>query len=67
MFAVKTRYIQDWGMRAKKALIDRNMSQAQLAKELGLSRPYVTSIINGKHNSDDTKQKICDYLGISSV
>lgn len=63
----KAKHIQPWGIKAKQALAARNMSIEQLAKEIGLSRPYVTHVINGGYLADDAKRKICDYLGISSV
>ena len=50
----------------KKAMIDRDMSIADLAAELNLSSAYVTRIINGTFIIPETKKRISKYLDISS-
>lgn len=37
----------EWGKAVKIALIEKDMNQVDLADKLGLSRSYVSSIING--------------------
>ena len=54
-----------WGKEAKKALIDRDMSVAELAEKLDLSRSYVSNVINGSFNYPEVRERICNYLGIT--
>lgn len=58
--------IPEWGKEVKKALIDKNMSTAELAEAINLSRSYVSNVINGNFNFPDVKQRISDYLGVPS-
>lgn len=62
-----TRVVPDWGKTVKKTLIDKDMSIAQLAKELDVSRPYLSNVINGALIYPELQRRICDYLGISSA
>lgn len=62
-----TRVVPDWGKTVKKTLIDRDMSMAQLAKELDISRPHLSNVINGALIYPELQKKICDYLGIPST
>lgn len=41
----------EWGKAVKIALIEKDMNQVDLADKLGLSRSYVSSIINGSVSS----------------
>ena len=60
------RKLSPWCKEVKKALIDRDMSIADLAAELNLSSTYVTRIINGTFIIPETKKRISKYLDISS-
>lgn len=60
------RKLSPWCKEVKKAMIDRDMSIADLAAELNLSSAYVTRIINGTFIIPETKQRISKYLDISS-
>lgn len=55
-----------WCKEVKKAMIDRDMSIADLAAELNLSSAYITRIINGTFIIPETKKRISKYLDISS-
>ena len=55
-----------WTKKAKKALIDKEMTVTDLARALNLSRNYVSLVINGKLVSDGAKEKICEYLNITA-
>lgn len=55
-----------WCKRAKKALIERNMSQSELAAKIGVKRAYVSQVLNGVSQSRPMIEKISEYLGISS-
>lgn len=60
------RKLSPWCKEVKKAMIDRDMSIADLAAELNLSSTYVTRIINGTFIIPETKKRISKYLDISS-
>ena len=60
------RKLSPWCKEVKKAMIDRDMSIADLAAELNLSSAYITRIINGTFIIPETKKRIPKYLDISS-
>ena len=60
------RKLSPWCKEVKKAMIDRDMSIADLAAELNISSAYVTRIINGTFIIPETKKRISKYLDISS-
>lgn len=60
------RKLSPWCKEVKKAMIDRDMSIADLAAELNLSSAYVTRIINETFIIPETKKRISKYLDISS-
>lgn len=60
------RKLSPWCKEVKKAMIDRDMSIADLAAELNLSSAYVARIINGTFIIPETKKRISKYLDISS-
>ena len=60
------RKLSPWCKEVKKAMIDRDMSIADLAAELNLSSAYVTRIINVTFIIPETKKRISKYLDISS-
>ena len=60
------RKLSPWCKEVKKAMIDRDMSIADLAAELNLSSAYITRIINGTFIIPETKKRISKYLDIST-
>lgn len=54
----------DWTKEVKKALIDKNITQKELADALGYSRQYVCNIINGVVTAQPAMDRVADYLGI---
>lgn len=60
------KIIPAWGKEVKKALIDKDMSVADLATQLDLSKSHVNNVINGTFNYPDIQQRICDYLGVAA-
>ena len=56
--------IPAWGKEVRKALIDREMTVEELAKEIGYSKGYVANNINGNFDFPDVRRSICAYLGI---
>lgn len=57
--------IPEWGKEVKKVLIDKDMSVTDLANELGLTREYVSKILNGSVRGGDVKTRILERLGLS--
>ncbi len=56
----------DWAVEAKCAMIRRNdMTVTELAREIGVSRPQVSAVINGTIVSPVIKAKIQNYLGLT--
>ena len=66
MCLLMKRKLSPWCKEVKKAMIDRDMSIADLAAELNLSSAYITRIINGTFIIPETKKRISKYLDISS-
>ncbi len=56
--------LSPWCKLAKKTMIDRDLEVNELADKLGLTRPYVSSILNGRVNSPVAVKKISDFLHI---
>ena len=56
--------LSPWCKEAKNTMIDRDLEVNDLAAELGMSRPYVSSILNGRVYSPVAVKKISDYLHI---
>lgn len=56
--------LSPWCKAAKKAMIDRDLEVNDLAEVLELSRPYVSSILNGRVYSPVAVKKISDFLRI---
>ena len=51
--------------RLKEARADRGLSQAALAKALGLGQTTIASIENGRNQSSGALVQIAEYLGVS--
>lgn len=59
--------LSDWAKDCRKTMIDRNnMTVTELAEALGISRTIISAVINGSRQSDDVRQRICDYLNVDS-
>lgn len=54
----------DFSIKVKKKLIDRRMSQRQLAEILGVTPGYISQTIYGYKNDETMKEKIRVILGI---
>lgn len=62
-----TNGLSDWAKDCRKTMIDRNnMTVTELAEALGISRTIISAVINGSRQSDDVRQRICDYLNVDS-
>ena len=53
-----------FGVKVKIALIQRNMSNKELAKKLGYSNSTISDVIFGRNCSERTKELIAEELGI---
>ena len=54
-----------WSVRVKIAMLERNMTVAELAKKIGRSRPYVPLVVSGKLIAPPTNRMISDVLNVS--
>ncbi len=59
-----TRVLSPWCKQAKHALIDRDMSVAELAEKIGRTREYTSAIVNGRSYSEAAVKEISDVLNI---
>ena len=55
---------QEWYIKAKKKLIEMNMSQKDLANAINVNYCVLCSVLNGKTLRKTVKDKICEYLKI---
>lgn len=60
-------FTPEWGREAQKMLAERHLSVTKLAKNLGMSRAYVSGVINGRVISPGAKEVICKYLDIKDA
>lgn len=60
------REITPLGIEIKKKLLDKHMSQLELAKKIGTSQNYITDIIHGRYPfiKSHILEKILDMLEI---
>lgn len=54
--------LSPWCKKAKIAMIQNDISVNDLAEELGCSRCYLSSTLNGKNTSIEIRRRISDYL-----
>lgn len=57
--------LSTWCKNAKIEMIRRDIKTTTLAKNLGMNRSYVSSILNGRVYSSPAVKRISDYLGIA--
>ena len=56
-----------FGKEVEKALIDRDMTKTDLAKELGISGAYLTDVLKGTRVGKDLKPKIAKLLELDYI
>lgn len=56
-----------FGKQIKKKLIDKNMTQRELAAKLGMQYKYLNYIIQGDKTGTKYEPAICKLLGIELV
>ena len=54
-----------YGKRIKKRLIDLNMTQVELARQLGISMQYMRRIISGDRSGNTYRERIEEILNNS--
>lgn len=57
----------EFGIKVKVKLAERNMTMSDLAKELGISSPYLSDIIYGRRKATKQKEFIKKVLNIKEV
>lgn len=61
---MQKRQLTPFGITVKKRLIERGMTQVQLAEEVGTSNKYLNLIIYGDRTGEKYIQKIASALEI---
>lgn len=57
---------QKFGENMKKIRLEKDMSQGDICRSLGLDRAYISNVENGKQNlTISTMEKIAKALGVS--
>ncbi len=56
--------ISDWGKAVEIEMILRDMSYKDLADAVGLTRGYLSGLINGRIYSEQAMARICDFLSL---
>lgn len=59
------RRLTPLGKEIKKKLIDKEMTQVQLADRLGIGKQYLTKIMNGSRSGAKYVDDICSMLNIN--
>lgn len=57
----------DFEMEVKRVLREKGMTQADLARLLGIKSAYCSDIIRGNRNGGDTKKKMVKFLGLKEA
>jgi len=60
------RKLTPFGKVVKKRLIDKGMTQAELALKIGTSRMYLNLILHGDRSGEKYRDEIMKVLGINS-
>lgn len=59
------RVLSPWCKQAKVRLIELDMTVAELARKVGLTREYTSAIVNGRMYSEPAIKAISDVLNIT--
>lgn len=59
--------MEDFGAFVRRELEKREVSQRTMAKDLNISAPYLSDILNNHRNAPVQKQKIFNYLNSKPV
>lgn len=61
---MKRGVASDYAKQVKKRLVDLDMTQVQLAAEIGISKQYLTTILSGRRSGKTYLNKINAVLQI---
>ena len=59
------RKMSDYEKAVRKALIDKDMTMAELAKMFGISKTYLYDIVTGSRVAVSYKERINTFLGVT--
>lgn len=59
--------LTSFGKEVKKRLIDKNMTQVELAAELGCTKQYLYKILCGERSGKKYRERILQILGIGEA
>lgn len=62
----KNNLIPIFGIKVKKRLVELNMTQRQLAKDIGINENYLTDILKGRRSGRKYRDAINKKLNIDS-
>ena len=65
--ATKQPRLTPYGRKVRKKLIDKNMTQVELAALLGCNKQYIHIILTGERSGKKYKEEISRILGIEAA
>lgn len=60
----KVRRLTPYGRSVKKALIDREVSQAEIERRLGMPKRYLALILHGERSGEKYRAQLSRELGL---
>lgn len=54
-----------WCKEVKKAMIDQNVRNIDLAKAIGVAPPMASAVVTGRYYSEERAEQISKYLGVT--
>lgn len=54
----------DFGLKARVAMLQKDITMTALAEHLGVSVSYISDIFRGARKGKTQRQKIIDFLGL---
>lgn len=67
MIALMPQNFEKWHIDVKVELAKRQMEVTELAAQLNLSRPYVSSVISGRFNIAEIRKQISELLDVEYI
>lgn len=62
-----SKHITPWGKRCKVQMVMLDKSLADISKETGYTRPYISAVINGRQiASEEAYKKISEVLMVDT-
>lgn len=63
----KQSKLTPFGRRVKKKLVDKGMTQTELANAIGCSKQYLQKILTGMRSGEKYVEEICKILKIDAM